>query len=67
MKSCTIRHSRYATLVLLGIEGQVNIHYAMPVKDYLYDALNYAAHVETVVQRSKGDINKGSQESKSVV
>ena len=48
LKLCTIRHSRYATLVLLGIEGQANIHYAMPVRDYLYDALNYAAQVESV-------------------
>ena len=47
LKLCTIKHSKYATLVLLGIEGQANIHYAMPVKDYLYDALNYAAQVES--------------------
>ena len=48
LRLCTIRHSKYATLVLLGIEAQANIHYAMPVRDYLYDALNYAAQVESI-------------------
>ena len=37
-----------ATLILLGIEGQANIHYAMPVRDYLQDALNYASQVEAI-------------------
>ncbi len=46
LKLCTIRHSQYATFVLLGIEAQSDIHYAMPVRNYLYDALNYAAQVE---------------------
>ncbi len=48
LKLCTIRHSQYATFVLLGIETQSDIHYAMPVRNYLYDALNYAAQVETI-------------------
>ena len=48
LKLCTIKHSSIATLVLLGIEGQANIHYAMPVRDYLYDALNYASQVEAI-------------------
>ena len=58
LKLCTIRHSKYATLVLLGIEGQANIHYAMPVRDYLYDALNYATQVE--------DIRKAHQEAEDL-
>ncbi len=48
LKLCTIRRSKYATLVLLGIEAQSDIHYAMPVRDCLYDALNYAAQVEMI-------------------
>ncbi|MBP3242159.1 MAG: transposase [Oribacterium sp.] len=51
LKLCTIRHSKLATLVLLGIEGQSDIHYAMPVRDYLYDALNYASQVEFIRKR----------------
>ena len=55
LKLCTIRRSKYATLVLLGIEGQANIHYAMPVRDMLYDALNYHAQVETARRRHEGN------------
>ncbi len=51
LKLCTIRHSEYATFVLLGVEVQSDIHYAMPVRDYLYDALNYAAQVEEIRKR----------------
>ena len=48
LRLCTIRHSKYATLVLLGIEGQSDISYVMPVRDYLYDALNYADQIENI-------------------
>ncbi len=48
LKLCTVKHSEYATLILFGIEGQANIHYAMPIRDYLYDALNYASQVELI-------------------
>jgi len=58
LRLCTIRHSRYATLVLLGIEEQSDINYAMPVRDYLYDALNYADQVESI--RNISDFTKFS-------
>ena len=48
LRRCTIRRSKYATLVLLGIEGQSDVSYIMPVRDYLYDALNYADQLETI-------------------
>ena len=53
LKLCTVRHSKDATLVLLGLEGQANIHYAMPVRHYLYDALNYASQVENARKRHR--------------
>ncbi len=58
LKRCNIKHSKYATLVLLRIEGQTNIHYAMPVRDYLYDALNYASQVEDIRRKHEeaGDL-----------
>ena len=56
LKICNIKRSKYATMVLLGIEGQTNIHYAMPVRDYLYDALNYASQVENI--RKQHEDNK---------
>lgn len=48
IKLCTIKRSQTATLVLLGIEGQSLVNYAMPVRDYLYDALNYYSQVESI-------------------
>ena len=48
LKLCTIRRSKYATLVLLGIEAQANVSYIMPVKDYLYDTLNDEEQVEAI-------------------
>ena len=35
-----------AVYVLLGFEAQTKIHYAMPVRDMLYDAINYAGQVD---------------------
>ncbi len=35
-----------AVYVLLGSENQSKVHYAMPVKDMLYDSINYAAQVD---------------------
>ena len=35
-----------AIYVILGAENQTNVHYAMPVKNMVYDAMNYAAQVE---------------------
>lgn len=35
-----------AVYVILGIEDQTSVHYAMPVKDMLYDAMHYAKQVD---------------------
>ena len=48
LKLCNIKRYGQTTLVLLGIEGQADVHYAMPVRDYLYDALNYTAQVDDI-------------------
>ena len=63
LRLCTIKHSKYATLVLLGIEAQAHVHYAMPVRDYLYDALNYAAQVESIQKHhmQANDLKDGAE------
>ena len=63
LKLCTIRHSGFATLILLGIEAQANIHYWMPVRDYLYDALTYAAQVEEIRKKHEDakDLNNPAE------
>ena len=42
---------RHTTLALLGIEAQAAVHYAMPVRAMLYDALNYTDQVEAERKR----------------
>ena len=37
-----------AVYLLLGVENQSNVHYAMPVKNMVYDSLEYAAQVQKV-------------------
>ena len=53
LKMCTIKHNSFATLVLLGIEAQSNVNYAMPVRDLLYDALNYSEQVDEIARKHK--------------
>jgi hypothetical protein len=36
---------KIAYALILGIENQTSIHYAMPVRNMIYDALNYSAQV----------------------
>ena len=50
-----------AVYVVLGIENQDKVHYAMAVKNMLYDALQYAKQVEEAKRsyRDKSKENKG--------
>lgn len=41
LKHCIIMKDEVASYILLGLENQSHIHYAMPVRNILYDALNY--------------------------
>lgn len=40
-------------LIIYGAENQTEIHYAMPVKNNLYDALDYTAQVEQIAKLHK--------------
>ncbi|MDO4266955.1 MAG: hypothetical protein Q4C73_00690 [Eubacteriales bacterium] len=42
-----------AAYLLLGIENQTEIHYAAPVRNLLYDALQYAGQAETAAKRHR--------------
>lgn len=41
LKECILMSDDTATYVMLGIENQTDVHYAMAVKNMIYDALNY--------------------------
>ena len=45
-KSLNVMHDDSRIYLLLGIENQSEPHYAMPVKNMVYDALEYAGQVE---------------------
>lgn len=53
LKMWTIMTSNNATYMLLGVENQTNIHYAMPVRNMLYDSLNYSSQVEEVGRKHR--------------
>ncbi|MCD8376180.1 MAG: Rpn family recombination-promoting nuclease/putative transposase [Oscillospiraceae bacterium] len=49
IKSVTAMTDRKTAYLILAIENQANIHYAMPVRNLVYDALQYAAQVEKAI------------------
>lgn len=54
LKSSVIMEDNEAAYVLiLGVENQDKVHYAMPVKNMLYDALNYSSQVTAIGKSHK--------------
>ena len=49
-----------AVYVLLGVENQSEVHYAMPVKDMVYDALEYASQVDETARKHRREGTKGT-------
>ncbi len=45
LKYVIIKATETTVFVLLGIENQSDIHYAMPVRNLIYDGMNYGAQV----------------------
>ena len=56
LKRCVIRRCQETVYMIYGIEAQSDIHYAMPVRSMLYDALHYASQVSEIARehREKG-------------
>lgn len=55
LKSAAIMEDGETAYVLLGIENQTDVNYAMPVRNMLYDALQYVRQVSRIadVHRSQ--------------
>ena len=53
LKSAVFMENGEAAYLLLGIENQTSVHYAAPVKNLLYDALQYARQVELTAKRHR--------------
>jgi len=57
IKSVTAMTDQKTAYLVLAVENQSNVHYAMAVKNMVYDALQYAKQVEKAVasHRTSGD------------
>ena len=51
--------------VLYGAENQAEIHYAMPVKNNLYDALEYAGQVEEAAKSHRKEMKRKTEQGKT--
>jgi len=61
--ACVMTDEQERTYILLGIENQSYIHYAAPVKDMLYDAMNYTRQEERIssAHRKRKDMATSSE------
>ena len=51
--------------VLYGAENQAEIHYAMPVKNNLYDALEYAGQVEEAAKSHRKEMKRKKEKGEA--
>lgn len=63
LKRAVIMQNKETTYLLLGIENQTDIHYAMPVRNMIYDSLQYGKQVMEIAaeHRKKKDRNGNRQ------
>ena len=48
VKQVTVRQNEEAIYMIIGLENQTQVHYAMPVRTMVYDAMHYAGQVEEI-------------------
>ena len=63
LKHAVIRSTGDCTYLIIGVENQTQIHYAMPVRGMIYDALNYGRQVNTISKkhRESTDLKKSAE------
>lgn len=61
IKSVTAMTDDRAAYLVLGIEAQTDIHYAMPVRNMLYDALEYSRQVKELAAKHRREGDRGTQ------
>lgn len=59
LKSAVIKQDEDAAYILLGVENQTDVHYAMPVRNLLYDALQYGRQVSDTAARHSSEKKTG--------
>jgi len=69
-KYLTAMEDGTATYLLMGIENQSDVNYAMPVKNMVYDALQYAGQVEETAnchrEAAKKEKNSGKTSKRKI-
>ena len=65
LKSVALMADNQTAYILLGIENQTDIHYAMPVRNMLYDALQYAGQVDELANKYHSQKNHSKHQSVS--
>ena len=51
LKGVSVKYTESVYIVLMGIEAQTDVHYSMPVKTMIYDAINYGEQVNEAKKR----------------
>ena len=64
LKNAVVMEDGKTAYVLLGIENQTDIHYAMPVKNAIYDALQYGKQVSDIAAKHRADRKEKKSEKK---
>ncbi len=55
LKKVIIKRTKSCNYVIIGIENQSDIHYAMPVRNMIYDVINYGNQVKEAAKGHKAD------------
>ena len=55
LRLCTVKTDGKLNYCILGIESQSDVHYAMPVRNALYDMMNLSSQVSKSVKETKAD------------
>ena len=63
LKYMTVMRGKEASYIIFGVENQTDIHYAMPVKNMVYDAMQYAEQVSRIASDHRRNSNKGTMSS----
>ena len=59
LKSAAIMEDGETAYILLGIENQTDVNYAMPVRNMLYDALQYTKQVNVIAEAHRTQKKSG--------
>ena len=63
LKSAVVKQDERTSYVLLGVENQTDVHYAMPVRNAIYDALQYGRQVADIAAEHRRNKKEFSEKN----